>query len=272
MKSISRRVFCAAAVCALYGMSGSLQAASGLLIVEKTSSGGEPTINQIQIESNRMRAESTGMRGEKQVMIFDGTRQVLIMIDNDKKTYTEMTKADADELGAQLTGMMAQIEKQLAGLPPEQRAQVEAMMKGRMGGAGGAGAPKVQYRKTGTDRVGKWTCDKYEGYEAEKKVADVCTVDPKVLGYSEADFAVSRQMMDFFKKLAPQQAAQMFGIGNMAEQGFAGIPVRRTFTVLGRQITSEISEVSRQTFPDSAYAPPAGYQKVAFGAGRGRGR
>lgn len=268
MKGIYRGLVCVATAGA---MSASLDAAAGLLIVEKTTAaGGAPQTSQIQIESNRMRAESTGMRGEKTVVIFDGTRQVLTMIDHEKKTYTEMTQEDADKLGAQLSGVMAQLEKQMAGMTPEQRAMMESAMKGRMGGAGIGAAPKIQYRKTGTDTVGKWTCDKYEGFEGEKKTSEVCTVDPKVLGYNEADFAVSKQMLAFFKKLAPQQAAQMFGIGNLAEQGFAGIPVRRTFTVFGRQITSEISEVSRQTFPDSAYAPPAGYQKVAFGGGRGR--
>ena len=55
------------------------------------------------------------------------------------------------------------------------------------------------------------------------------------------------------------------------QQGFAGVPVKRTVTVLGRQITTEIADVSRQTFPDSLYAVPAGYQKRPFG-GTGRGR
>ena len=39
-----------------------------------------------------------------------------------------------------------------------------------------------------------------------------------------------------------------------------------------RTITTEISEVSRQSFPDSAFQVPAGYQKTDFMAGRGRGR
>ena len=60
-----------------------------------------------------MRAESTDPRGEKTVVIFDGTRQVLTMIDTEKKTYTEMTKEDAEKLGAQMSGMMAQIQKQI---------------------------------------------------------------------------------------------------------------------------------------------------------------
>ena len=83
MTSILKTIACGAAVCV---MSGSLQAANGVLIVEKTIQGGTETINQIQIEANRMRAESTGPGGVKQVVMFDGAKQVLTIIDNGKKS------------------------------------------------------------------------------------------------------------------------------------------------------------------------------------------
>lgn len=264
MKSIFTGLAYCAAVCAL---SGSVQAAAGLLIVEKTTQGGTATTNQIQVESNRMRAESTGPRGEKQVVIFDGARQVLIMIDNENKSYTEMTREDADRLGTQMADAMAQIQTQLAGMPPEQRAKIEAMMKGRMGGAGGA-APKPQYRRAGTETVGKWTCTRYEGYEGETKTSEVCTVEPKALGLTEADFAFTKQFVEFFKKIVPQMATQAFAIGTVEQQGFSGVPVKRKVSVLGREITTEITDVTRQTFPDTSYAVPAGYQKKPFGGSR----
>lgn len=270
MKSILKGLVSAGALCV---MTGSLHAANGLLIVQKTTTGtGAPHTNQIQIESNRMRAESTGPRGEKQVVIFDGARQVLMMIDNEKKSYTELTQAEADKIGSQVSDAMAEMQKQMASLPPGQRAQMEAIMKGRMGGAGAAGAAarKTQYRKVGTDKVGSWTCDKYEGYNGAEKVSEVCTVDPKAFGVTMADFAVSKQLAAFFKKVIPQMADQMFTVGSIEEQGFSGVPVRQTFSVGGRQITTEISEVTRQTFPDSSYAAPAGYQKTTFGGGRVR--
>ena len=269
MNTIVKGLAAGAVACA---MTTSLQAANGLLIVQKTISGtSAPQINQTQIESNRMRSESTGPRGEKQVVIFDGARQVLMMIDPAKKTYTELTQAEIESFGSQMSEAMAQMQKELAKMPPEQRTQMEAIMKGRMGGAGrGAAAGKTQYRKTGTDKVGNWTCDKYEGYVGAEKTSEVCTVDPKALGFTAADFAVSKQFAAFFKKLIPQMAGQMFAIGSVEDQGFSGVPVRQTFSVGGRQVTTEMSEVTRQTFPDANFAAPAGYQKVAFGGGRGR--
>jgi len=257
----------AAAICLL---SVSLQGAAGILIVEKTTSGGTPSTNQVQVESNRMRAESVGPRGEKQVVVFDGTRQVLMLIDDQNRSYTELTRAEADDIGAEMAKAMAQVQKQLESLPPDQRKQFESMMQGRMGGAGGA-APKTVYKRTGTDTVGKWSCTKYEGYQGETRTSELCTVDPKTLGLTDADFAVTRQFVDFFKRVVPAMADQAFAAGTVEQQGFAGVPVRRTRTVLGRQTTTEITDISRQTFPDASYAAPAGYQKRPFAAmGRGR--
>lgn len=263
------KVIVAAAGAIAWALAGSLQAANGLLIVEKTTGiGTTPATNQIQIESNRIRVENSGPRGEKQVVIFDGTRQVLLMIDDDRKSFAEVSKDDLERLSKQVSDLMAQIEQQLAGLPPERRAQVEAMMKDGRGGIGPAS--RVTYRKAGKGEAGKWSCERYEGFEGDKKVAELCTVEPQALGFTAADLAMTQQLFQFMKKLLPQMSGQVFTTGS-SETGFEGVPVRRTFTLGGREVTTEIVDVSRQSFADASYAPPAGYRKTVFGSG-GRGR
>lgn len=259
-----------AVVGVLWLPAGAVRAADGLLIVQKVTTGtGAPLVNQTQIDSTRMRTESASPTGAKQVVLFDGTRQVMTMIDPDKKTYSEITKADVEAMAGQMAGVMAQMQEQMKNMPPEQRAQFEAMMKGRGAVPPGAAAPRTQYRKTGTDTVGKWTCDKYEGYTGDQKTSDLCTVDPKVLGFTAADFEVSKQMAAFFKSFMPQLADVGFKVGTVAEQGFSGVPVKQTMTIGGRQMMTEITEVTRQAFPDSVFQVPAGYQKTTLG-GRGR--
>jgi hypothetical protein len=260
-----------AVVAGIVLFAATLLAADGILIVEKTTKGGTTVTNMVQIEKTRMRAESVSASGGKQVVVFDGAAQVMRMIDVDKKTYSEMTKEDIDQLGGQMTAAMAKMEEQLKKMSPEQRAQMEAMMKGRGGAMGAPTAPKTEYRKAGTDTVGKWTCDKYEGFQNNQKVSEVCTVDPKALGYSLTDFDVTRQMGAFFQKLMPQNADQMFAIGSADAQGFSGVPVRRITSFGPQQTVVELSEVSRQTFADSLFAVPEGFQKQQ-GSGRGRVR
>jgi hypothetical protein len=261
-----------ALVAALSLPAAPLFAAEGVLLVQKVTTGTKTTTSQVQIEKDRMRAEMDGANGEKQAIVFDGQKQVMTIIDYDGKTYSEMTKADADQMGAQVSDAMAQMQEQMAKMPPAQRAQMEAMM-GRMGGAMATQTPKTEYRAAGSDQVGKWTCAKYEGFRNNEKVAEVCTVDPKVLGFALADFEITKQMAEFFKKMVPQGADRMFAIGTPEAAGFSGLPIRRIEYSKG-QVTSttDSSEVSRQNFAASSYAVPAGFQKQDMMGGRGRGR
>jgi len=248
-----------------------LHAADGVLIVEQTTTGASTQTHQIQIAKDRMRAETTSAAGETQAMVFDGTKQVMWIINYDKKTYSEMTKADVDRLGGQMSDAMSKMQAQMQNMPPEQRARIEAMMAGRGMGPAGAGA-KTEYKKLGTDKVAKWTCDKYEGSRNGQKTLELCTVDPQALGLNAADFDVAHQLQAFFEKVMPAGADNMFRIGTGQADGFSGVPVRRV-SLGSTPSTSEITAVSRQSFPDATFAVPDGFQKEASPfAGRGRGR
>lgn len=281
---------CVLAAALALGLASIGSAADGVLVVERTTTAaGATRTGQIQIEKSRMRADIAGARGAD-VAIFDGTQQVLRVLDSDKKSYREMTKAEVDAMGEQLSGMAAMMRAQLEKMPPAQRAQVEAMMQGRGGGAfGGAPAEKTEYRKTGSDKVGKWTCDKYEGYRGQRKVVELCTVPPQTLGFTAEDFDVSGELSAFFSKLVPQADDTLFRIGKPGELGFSGLPVRRvSIGTDGKPVsTTEITDVSRQRFADTLFAVPADFKKIDMptmgpgggegrgagrGAGRGRGR
>jgi len=236
------------------------EAAEGLQIVQRVTSGPNPVTTQTQLENTRLRSEITDQKGTAQVIIFDGSKQVLYIVDNARKTYSEMTKADVDKMQAQMAGVMTQMQAALEKMPPAQRAQMEALMKGRMGGAA-APAPKIESKRGGTDKVGRWTCDKYEVLTNGVKTADVCTVDPSALGVTVKDLEVSRQLADFFSALVPQIAAQIAVVGRPETQGFSGFPVKSTMYVGGQTVTTEVVEASRQTFADSLFSVPAGFTK-----------
>lgn len=257
------------AVLVVLGLCGAArigEAADGIQITQRVNSGGNPTTTQMQVEATRMRTQITDQNGLSQVVIFDGPKQVMYIVNTARKSYTEMTKADLERLQSQMQGMMAQMGPALEKLPPAQRAQLEAMMKGRMGGMA---APKIESKRTGTDKVGRWTCQTFEVFMNGEKLSDVCTVDPSVLGFTDKDFEVSRQVVSFFQGMVPQMAAQVSVVGQVETQGFSGFPVRSTMVVAGSTITTELIEASRQTFADSLFTVPAGFTKQtlpAFGA------
>jgi hypothetical protein len=257
-------------------------AADGIVLVQKfTYADKPPQTHQIQIDQKHMRTESTGPDGSKVVVIFDSARQVMTMVNDANKSYSELSKADMDAAAAaaaQMSGSLAQMQEMMKNLPPARRAQMEAAMKGRGMGAAATPAVRPEYKKVGTGTVGKWTCDKYEGYTNGQKTHEVCTVDPKVLGFSPADFQVTRDMVAFFKQFtgplqqAAQSQSQSFAMGTVEDQGFSGLPIRSVSTTNGSQMTFEIADVHREAFTDATFQPPAGYQKIdLFGRG-GRGR
>lgn len=251
---------------AVLALSSNVWAADGLLITETTTTDGNAVEHQIQLEAHRMRMESAGATGP-QVVIFDGAAEVVRIVNEANKTYTEITKADLDRLSAQMTQMMAMMQDQLKNMPPEQRAQVEAMMRGRGAGAALAQASKTEYRRAGTDRVGAWTCTKYEGFQDGKKVSELCTVSPDTLGFTQADFQVTREMAAFFQALVPpgMNQQELFAVGDETTLGFSGVPVRRS-SAGTLAVTTVIESVTRQSFPASTFEVPDGYRKQALPA------
>jgi hypothetical protein len=257
-----RSMFAAATIAALCAGSAALHAANGIIVTITTTRNGNAGTNKVEIDPNHMRAESTDSKGVKDIFIFDGARQVMEMVHPDRKAYTEITKEDVDRLGGQMSAAMQQMQAQMANLPPEQRARIEAMMKGRMGGPGGASPSKPAYTKVGTDKVGKWTCDKYRETSGGAEASEVCTVSPQELGLTADDFAVTKQMAAFASRIIPQQRSQqIFTIGSVEQQGYPGIPVRRTSTIGGVTNVTEVTDVSRGSIPDSAFQVPADYHK-----------
>ena len=204
------------------------EAADGILIAQKMHQRDRHGHDAVRSRSRRRACapRATDARGRKQTMIFDGTAQVMRTIDDEAKTYTEMTKADVERLARQMAGAMAQMQEQMKNMPPEARTHMEAMMQGR--GMPAAPRAPTEYKKVGTDKVGKWTCDKYEGTRGGEKISELCTVSPATLGFTrrrlrghQADGGVLRRS---WCRRAPTRCS---AIGSAeTPNGFSGLPVR----------------------------------------------
>jgi hypothetical protein len=237
--------------------------AQGILFVEQETRNGKTTTNQVQLDKTHMRAESHSS-GDDVAFVYDAGAQVVRSINLDKKTYMEIDRSQIQQMQQQAQRGLSQIDEQLKNLSPQQRAIVEQAMRGRGGVIGATAAPpaKTEYRQAGMDKVGQWTCTKYEGFRGQDKVAEVCTVDPKEFGVTPADFDVARQLADFLKSMSPQMSDQTIVYGTAADQGYSGVPVRRT-TYTGGKVASvsEIKEVRHENFPASTFEVPAGFRK-----------
>ena len=271
------RLFKPAGILILFFAAQALNA-QGLVIVQQDMRDGEnrqPT----RFRSTRVICRTeTHATGDATAVVFDAGTQTIRMINLDKKTYMEIDKAqmDPDEAAdvagasAQMSAAQQKMEEQMKNMPPAQRAMVEQMMKSRGGMPGAALTPAapapIQYHQTGSDKVGQWSCTKYDGMRGEEKVVEICTVDPKDAGVTAADFEIAKQLADFMKTLAPQAPTQNLTIGS-AEQGFSGIPVRHILYSNGKvTATMEIKEFRHEAIPAATFDLPAGFTKQTMGA------
>jgi hypothetical protein len=103
-----------------------------------------------------------------------------------------------------------------------------------------------------------------------EKVTELCAVQPGAIGLTDADFAPMKQLAEFMKAMVPDAAEQFAVNATVAEQGFAGVPIRRVSFRNGKPAdTTELLEVRREAIPASAWEVPAGFTRQQMG-GRGR--
>src|SRR5262249_46358724 len=99
------------------------------------------------LDNGRIRVEADGPSG-KNVVIFDGDKQGLWLIQPGDNSYSEITQETIAGLGQmmgqanqQMSDAMKKMQEQMANMPPQQRAMMEQMMKGRGMAMPGATAP-----------------------------------------------------------------------------------------------------------------------------------
>lgn len=243
---------------------------AGILITSTQESHGQhrdTSTSKAYIDKNSMRVE-TNETNKEDIIIYRKDRDVFWVIDNKEKTYTELTRNDIKKMKSQMDDAMKKMEKELENMPPEQRAMIEKMMKGKMP----AQPKKTIYKKTASGiKINQWICDKYEGYSGGKKKKEIWTTDWKKLGFSQEHLDVMEGLSEFFSELTGDNTP-FFKAGSKQwekEQGYPGIPVKTISYINGREkYTTEIKEISKQGFAPSLFELPDRLTKKEFPGAR----
>jgi hypothetical protein len=181
----------------------------------------------------------------------------MVMLDPARNEYREMDRQSMEQFSQQLQGAMAQMQSQMQNLPPEQRARMEQMMKGRMGQA--AAAPvRTTYTARGSGSVNGFACTKYEGMRGAEKVAEVCAAKPADVHFAPADFQVFEKMREFGGSLMNGLANSPLAnnrLADLAQPGYDGFPIQQT-TFSGGQATTkmELKGLERANFSDADFS------------------
>jgi hypothetical protein len=194
----------------------------------------------------------------------------IIMVDDKRKEYREMTKEDMKKMAEQAGAAMKRMHEQMKNMKPEQRAMMEKMMGNKIpGGIGGVGSDKPDtweaknLNKTGN--VEGRTCQVWSMSRNGALFEELCVVPYNTLPGKENLDKVFKEMAAAFADLAKaspnaDQTAKAFAAIN-------GYPVRtRYYEADGKFRPTEtvLTKWVEESIPASTFDPPAGYAKKAL--------
>jgi hypothetical protein len=231
------------------------------------------TTQEILLDSDRLRVNMGGARaGTSVLFLTDGGRNRMVILDKDKNEYREIDQQTMNQVSQQMQGAMAGLQAQLQNMPPEQRARIEQMMRGR-GLPGPAAAPQpAVYTAKGSGTVNGFACTKYEGMRGAEKIAELCAAKPEELHLSASDFQIFEKMREFGASLmsglanSPLAGARMM---NLMERGYEGFPVEQT-SYSGGQANNrtEVKSAERANFSDAEFSLESARKVELFPGGR----
>ena len=234
------------------------------------SKGGQAMQSQvIKVKGDKVLIDDVGGDARTDVL-FNSKEMVMSIINHQQRSYLIMDRDRVTELATQANNMMSAVEKQmaaqLAGMPPEQREQMRAMMS-KMGMGGMTETSKKpaprSFVKAGTKKVYGAPCQQYRVNQGSNKVGEVCVATPADLKISRADYQNLLALQQFGETMANQAGsmAGRFGIDvpSFSGKAFEGIPVEMIDHTNGGS-TMIVSAVNHDTLSATEFEIPAGYQ------------
>ncbi|HMD35363.1 MAG TPA: hypothetical protein VKH42_10360 [Vicinamibacterales bacterium] len=241
------------AAAAVLVSSAPVSAGDGVLITHTTTSGRETMTHRALIEATRIRTEMTSNDGDRQTMVYDHAAGILRVMDDAAKTYSEITSSETDRVGGHMADAFRDLQRQAQKATPEERAQIEAMIKSLMG-------PELDYAKGGSDTVGAWACDTYVISLKGQKIADTCVAEPAAFGLARKDLEIIKPFEEFLSQVMKGGSQLLFNVGLTPPPGSSGIVVR----IVAGPAKTELTTATRQKFADALFAVPVGYRKVPY--------
>ena len=257
--------------------------ASAGWIIDEAVRGRTPDEKHTQrmfLQSNRLKTVILEGGRVTQATVMDLDAQTITHIDYAQKAYTTATAkeyADAMKQGfakmgeamGQMAGQLKELEEQLKSLPPEQRKQMEAMLKQ----AQAAQKPQPQLKpedcapdKVDVKRTGKnITVAGYDatGYEvfANGTLDSEVWIAPAITAVREIDPQKLERMVREMLKALPQcpPRGQMFGADPVWKLMKDGYPVRSVER--GSGTVTEVVKAESRSLGAAEFQAPAGFAR-----------
>jgi len=189
----------------------------------------------------------------------------MVIVDDNDRTYISFDKATMEQLAKQIAAAMDRMKEQVSKMPPEQRAQVEAMMAKTPGMGGENQKWEVEALDTGkSDKVDGRACRVWDIKRNGELDDQLCVVPFAQLPGKEnfqAVFANFAKVFEEMAKAVPMLSGVMSNeFGAQAKVG--GFPVRSRAYENGKLGTEEqlVKVWREEAIPAAMFEIPSGYK------------
>jgi hypothetical protein len=237
----------------------------------------ESTVAVAKVEGNRMRSDTQNMEGvTKTTVIFLGETDEMYMIDHEKKSYIVMDRESVEALAQQMGQVMQQMQEMMAGIPPEQRAMMEKMMKDKMASDPNykPPSPPVVTSLGTSGNVNGIACEWKQVTRDDVLEEKACVCNQNEIAGGPEMVALAHEMKDFaegLSKLASSVSSMpmLGGGGTMGDFAMAMTPDLGGFSLISEHYDGDGKLMRRSTFEsadeisvaDEEFVPPSGYKK-----------
>ncbi len=255
---------------------GASQAGTLLETVNRdlSSSGGSTTIHT-WAQNGMMRVENQAdSSASRSTMIFKN--DTIYAINHQDKSYYAMDRASMQRIAEQLNPALKMLQERMKDMTPEQRAQMEKMMGGRLPPGVGEPEKKTEIKRIArTDKVSGHSCSYVQVLEDGVLTDEMCVTPSKSLQGADELMTAATRMGELMREMMSTMDAPW--LRQMAEkqvQNFAalgGIPVlSRHFEAGTPQSETTLKSIRSETLAASLFEVPAGYTRKDMLAAPGR--
>ena len=267
----------------LLGMLAAAAPVSAGWVIDQVSRGGgadDKTLQRTFLQSNRLKTVIMDGANVASAVVMDLDAQTITHIDYRERAFTTATAAEyaalmrqgfekMGEAMGQMQSQMKELEEQLKNLPPEQRRQIEAMMRQAQGAQRPPAAAKpeecapdkVDVKRTGNNiTVAGYDATGYQVFTNGKLDSEVW-IAPGIAAAREIDPQKLERMMREMMKAMPQcpPRGQMFGADPMWKLMKDGYPVRSVDKAGGA--VTEVVKAESRSLGANEFQAPAGFAR-----------
>lgn len=210
----------------------STAALADLTLVNEAVTGGKTRTVTLSAKGSKAYFEMKEADGPSRTMVRDGDAKKLYVIDHVKKVVLVVTEEDSKQVEEKQAALRAQMQAQLAKMPAEQRARMEATMLPPTD----AKPPVFSYekKKTPARKIAGYSCQDYAIKRDGQLSGEGCFTSWKDLGLTAEEFKTT------MLKAMPNMAGNPMGQAAFeATESAPGYPVWRTHFNAEGQVTTQ---------------------------------